>query len=204
MMYHHAHTKQDGFSLVETLVAVSILLIVMIGPMTISVSTARSTSFSSEQVEAFFLAQEGAELAQKARDQFLLDYFDDPVANPSPWGDFIDHTSGTYALCYQAVGCGLELVDGNTAGALATPKSCLNNACLLYLDGVGGRARYTYASSGNQETIYTRTISFSKIAIDGDDDDVKVVSEVTWYSGAFRQKQSVTVETHLFNVYKTP
>ena len=53
--------KQKGFSLVETLVAISILLIVIVGPMTISMSTAKSSSFASEQVQAFFLAQEGLE-----------------------------------------------------------------------------------------------------------------------------------------------
>ena len=206
MTYHHLHHKQDGFSLVETLVAISILLVVMIGPMTISMSTARSTSFSSEQVVAFFLAQEGAELAQRARDQFLLDFFDDPVANPTPWGDFLDETAaGQYGLCYQTAGCGLELVDGSAVGALAAPKSCASLGCKVYFDAAGGRARYTYAVSGNEQTDYTRTIRFTKVPVGASaDDDVRVVSEVTWRSGSFRQLQSVKVETHLFNVYETP
>jgi prepilin-type N-terminal cleavage/methylation domain-containing protein len=51
--------QQSGFSLVETLVAISLLLIMIVGPMAISAKTAKSTSFASEQVQAFFLAQEG-------------------------------------------------------------------------------------------------------------------------------------------------
>lgn len=49
----------------ETLVAITILLIVVVGPMKIIISASNSTSFSGEQVVAFFLAQEGAEIAQK-------------------------------------------------------------------------------------------------------------------------------------------
>lgn len=69
------YSKQSGFSLVETLVAITILLVVIIGPMTISSSAAKSTSFASEQVTAFFLAQEGAELIEKARNDLLLEHF---------------------------------------------------------------------------------------------------------------------------------
>lgn len=84
MMY--VRNTQSGFSLVETLVAITILLIVISGPLAISTSTARSTSFSSEQVEAFFLAQEGAELAQKIRDDLLLAAF---LTDPQDgWDDF--------------------------------------------------------------------------------------------------------------------
>ena len=41
MMFYQ--NKQSGFSLVETLVAISVLLIVVVGPMTISMRTAKST-----------------------------------------------------------------------------------------------------------------------------------------------------------------
>lgn len=210
MTYYHLHCKQQGFSLVETLVAVSILLIVIIGPMTISMSTARSTSFSSEQVVAFFLAQEGAELAQKARDQYILDHFL-PVSHANyrsnPWQNFTDITAaGEYASCYQSVGCGLELIDGNVNGELVSPPTgCANGACRLYFDSSGGRARYTHTATGNEATEYTRTLRFTPFAVGAAaNDDVRVISEVTWYSGAFRQQQSVKVETHLFNVYGTP
>jgi len=67
--------KQAGFSLVETLVSISILLLVIVGPMTITSRTAKSATFASEQVQAFFLAQEGVELAQKARSDLVLRKF---------------------------------------------------------------------------------------------------------------------------------
>src|SRR3989344_1273934 len=105
MMFYQ--NKQSGFSLVETLVAISVLLIVVVGPMTISMRTAKSTSFASEQVQAFFLAQEGLELAHKGRDDLLLQNFAGTINNS--WTRFTA-SNGTYQHCYAAVKRGQELL----------------------------------------------------------------------------------------------
>lgn len=192
---------QSGFSLVETLVAITILLVVIIGPMTISSTTAKSTSFASEQVIAFFLAQEGVELAQKARDDMILRNFLDATDSdydPNPWSDFTDDSSGPYEECYTSSGCGLEL-NTDSVGSLATPIDCASD-CQLYLDTSAGanRSRYTYTSGGNTETPFTREIFFQN---DGIDEEVRVISRVTWRTGSLSAGQQVQVETYLFNVY---
>ncbi len=196
-------TSQSGFSLVETLVAITILLLVIIGPLTISSSTVRSTAFASEQVAAFFLAQEGAELAQKGRDDFLLDHFrdtnSDPTvfasANPDPWSDF---KGATFSACSATGGCGLST--NNTGDVLV--RSCSSQSCLLYLDTRPGqiRSRYTYDGTIGSPTIFTRTVTFSPVGAD----EVSVVSTVTWRSGFSKDEQRVSVQTSLFNVYATP
>lgn len=189
-MMKKPHHFQTGFTLVETLVAITILLIVITGPMTISMSTARSTSFASEQVTAFFLAQEGAEIAQKLRDEELL------PALPGPgWNDFAD-TSGTYLLCFAITGCGLELNTDDDASPKAV-KNCAGGACKLYYESGGLRSRYTHQSVGTESTPFTRTITFTQVT----PSDVKVVSSVTWRTGTLRKIQEVKVETHLFDVY---
>jgi prepilin-type N-terminal cleavage/methylation domain-containing protein len=194
-------TNQGGFSLVETLVAITILLIVITGPMTISSTTARSTSYSSEQVIAFFLAQEGAELAQKARDDYVLDYFynkdNNITPNPSPWTRFTDVTSaGVYKNCF-ATGCGLELKDVSNIGELNTVINC-TSGCLLYYNNTSSakRAHYSYIAGTNEATKYSRVIKMSVVA-----GGVKVVSTVTWRTGSQRNSQKAEVETFLFNVY---
>ncbi len=197
---------QSGFSLVETLVAISILLIVMMGPMTISSSAARSTSFSSEQVTAFFLAQEGAELAQKVRDDLLIQYFvdsnPDPLVftplNPDPWTDF-STTNATYQFCYDTGGCGLLISNNPTGGVSITNCSDSQTACTLYLDTQTGnlRSRFTHTVGTNKTTPFTRKIYFQRI----NNDEVKVISRVTWRTGSLLREQKVEVETRLFNVY---
>jgi prepilin-type N-terminal cleavage/methylation domain-containing protein len=194
-------SKNNGFSLVETLVAITILSIIIVGPMTISSSAARSTSFSSEQVIAFFLAQEGAEIAQKARDDLILnDFATDPQTG---WDAFSDDDvlgSGKYKNCFVTVnpdGCGLGL----ETDAVATVKpaiDCGSANCQLYYKAGNGRSRYTYTAVGaDKKTPYTRTIKFERVGAD----QIKVTSKVTWRTGSQRKSQEVSVETYLFNVY---
>lgn len=186
--------KQSGFSLVETLVAISVLLIVVVGPMTISMRTAKSTSFASEQVQAFFLAQEGLELAQKGRDDLLLQHFDNSITDP--WSRFTS-SSGVYQYCYSVSGCGLEW--GGVAGSLATPVTCSTAAnCLLYRD-TAGRAWFTHSSIGATATPFTRRIYF----VD-DGDGVSVRSVVTWRTGSLVAEQTVEADTYLYNIYGNP
>lgn len=200
-MKYLPNTNQAGFSLVETLVAITILMIVVIGPLKISSSVARSTSYSSEQVIAFFLAQEGAELAQKARDDLLLDYYKTGVG--SPWTRFKDTSNaGAYRFCFDAnKGCGLEQKDTDNVGGLKTVVDCsAGNKCKLFYNNDGDRARYTYDDLGtNYDTDYTRVI---KMTLAGN--EVKVVSKVTWRTGNQRKEQAAVVETYLFNVYELP
>lgn len=197
-------TPQSGFSLVETLVAITILLIVIVGPLAIVSSAARSTMFASDQVTAFLLAQEGAELAQKARDDLVIAWFNNSSA-PDPWTTFTDiSNSGTFRSCFpdasgSAPGCGLE-IDTDAAGSIIV-QACDNSnptVCQLHFDSDSAeRARFTYTSSGNVFSGFTRVVKFQSISAN----EVRVVSEVTWFSGVSRNARKVEVETYLFNIY---
>lgn len=186
---------QSGFSLVETLVAITILLLVIIGPMTISMSTSRSTSYSSEQVVAYFLAQQGIEIAQKARDDIILNNFlpstdGNFVANP--WTTFVNSATGPYANCFNAAGCSLEM----SGGGLAAGSVCTGTNCRLYYDSGREPDRYNYDNSGTISP-YTRTVRFIQV----NSNEVRVVSRVYWQTGTRRDFQEVILETSLFNVY---
>jgi prepilin-type N-terminal cleavage/methylation domain-containing protein len=191
---------EQGFSLVETLVAITILLIVITGPMAISTQTARSTSFSSEQVLAFFLAQEGLEIAQKGRDDIILANF---VGEPVSWSNFIDKsTAGDYRHCFSATGCRLE-VNSDAAGSVKAPAEACSGttACKLYYNDASGRSRYTHTNTG-EETPYTRVVRFDRVPDADTAEQIKVTSTVTWRTGSQRQSQKIEVESYLFKVYE--
>jgi prepilin-type N-terminal cleavage/methylation domain-containing protein len=190
-------SQQSGFSLVETLVAITILLIVITGPMSISSSTAKSTSFASEQVVAFFLAQEGAEIAQRARDDLYLQNF--PSDLQQGWDDFTTETTGgPMEFCYTTNGCGLEL-NTDTEATLIAPFECSGDACRLYTGTLGERAYYTHEDVDNDKTIYSRVVTMEVVGTDLD--EVHVVSTVTWRTGSLIEDQEVVVETYLYNFY---
>lgn len=192
-MINYKH-QQSGFSLVETLVAITLLLLVIVGPMAISSQTAKSSTFASEQVQAFFLAQEGLELAQKARDDMRLDEFKGDIADG--WGEFVN-SSGAYGDCFSSNGCGLEW--GSTPGEVVV-NNCSGDSCRLYRS-TGGRSWFTYDSSGgNVQTPFTREIYFETNTTNAPDSDreVYVHSVVTWRTGSFAADQIVEVDTYLY------
>ncbi len=187
--------KQAGFSLVEMLVSISILLLVVTGPMTVTSRTSKSATFATEQVQAFFLAQEGLEIAQKLRDDILLAN----IASPGvAWTNFTN-TTGTYTFCYSLTGCGLEWALNDT---LATPADCsLTSGCKLRRDTRinPGRSLYTYTISANSEiTPFSRKIYLTS-TVDGR--GVRVRSVVSWRTGSLVAEQKVEVETYLYNIY---
>jgi type II secretory pathway pseudopilin PulG len=65
-----------GFTLVETLVAITILIMVIVGPMTIAQKGVQNAYFANDQVTAVFLAQEAIEGVRELRDKVALDVYD--------------------------------------------------------------------------------------------------------------------------------
>ncbi len=203
-MIYHTQQTQSGFSLVEMLVAVSILLLVIVGPMTVTSRAAKSSSFSTEQSQAFFLAQEGLELAQRERDNLLLANFlpVGPGHIANPWGIFRNNPAGgKYANCHAVGGCGLEWND--TATDLVLPINCaIVGNCQLHYDAGAKRSRFTHDDDGgaNEKTLFTRKIYFSE----ADNMKVRVRSVVTWRTGSVVAPQTVETQTYLYNIYAKP
>ena len=197
MIYQHTN-NQSGFSLVETLVAITILLIVITGPLTLVSNSARSTNFANDQVMANFLAQEGLELAQAARDNQLIPTFASGYSgtDDAAWNAFVD-SSGLYQNCFSANGCGLDQFT-DAAGTLNV-TDCLSTGagCQLYSNAdATQRAQYTHDNSGGNSTRYTRVIRMNSGS-----GQVEIVSRVTWRSDGQRAEQVVEAITYVFNVY---
>lgn len=192
MIYYK--NKQAGFSLVETLVAITLLLVIIVGPMAISSQTAKSSTFASEQVQAFFLAQEGLELAQKVRDDLRLDEFEGSVSDG--WDEFVN--GGDYSDCFGN-GCGLEWKD-SPAGEVNV-DDCSVDSCKLYRKtNTNSRSWFTYNPNNNENTPFTRTIYFITNTPQAPDSsrEVYVRSVVTWRTGSLVEQQVVEVETYLY------
>ncbi|MCA9365823.1 prepilin-type N-terminal cleavage/methylation domain-containing protein [Candidatus Kaiserbacteria bacterium] len=195
---HKDSTKDSaGFSLIEVLVAVSVLLLIMVGPMTIIVQSSRSSSFATDQATAYFLAQEGIELAQNIRDGYQLAHIKDPVATPNPWDDFKTAVND----CTSSGGCSLEMGSGvNPTVAVASCSG--TNPCRLYLDdGTGTKERQHFryddgAFAVNDKTKYKRAIT---ITFSGD--QAEVASTVTWKSEGILAESEVAVKTFLYDIY---
>ncbi len=63
---------KTGFTIVETLVAISILTIALTGPLAIVAQSLRASFYSRDQVTAYYLAQEAIEFIRNTRDNNSL------------------------------------------------------------------------------------------------------------------------------------
>lgn len=197
MILSHTHTSArtvHGFTLVETLVAISLLLIAVVGPMTFLTRSSQSTEVSNQQIPAVFLAQEGLELVQAERDNEFLEWFDNNGHNA--WTQF----RNTFAACEgDGNPCAVEITDSGDVEVTACGST--DNNCFLYYNETNDRSRYTYEDSTDAvATPYRRYIYLEVI---DSDREVRVVSRVEWRSGSLIDQQVAEVETALLNIYAT-
>ena len=67
-----SHQKTSrGFTLIETLVAVSLLAVVIVAPMSLTTQSLSSAYYARDQMTAFHLAQEAIESVRSVRDEIF-------------------------------------------------------------------------------------------------------------------------------------
>lgn len=181
-MYFHQHKKNNtrGLSLIETLIAISILLIAIVGPMTIAARSLQTAIFAREQTAAFYLAQEGIELTLQYREQEALNEI-----FGSGDGDYWDWRPN---VCTNTIACSFD--------RLGNEERCTTGDCLLYSDA-GEDVKYVHDSGGNTATPYTREITIDMSVANV----AEVTSVVSWTSPLFNVTTAVTAETFVYNIY---
>ncbi len=196
-MTHHLTSR--GFTLLEALVAVTILTLSVAGPFYAGTLVLHTILASSDRITASYLAQEGLEYVRAMRDQT---YFEALAAGEitgiNPQGFFLDRFLGGASASYSIQNC-FGSGDGSTACYLdsaappiqdshlhmcADPQSCPP----LYLQN----NLYTTSSAGATTTPFARTLQFYSVTADW----VQVVSTVTFTD--FGQSYTVSVTDYLY------
>lgn len=178
--------KQSGYSLVEVLIAITILLISIIGPFTIAQTGLKNSLLAKDQNTAFFLALEGLEAVVKMREDNALPRF---VSDPAH-----DVWSSVGVLGIASLGCTSDTPCGIDIDSFELFRCDDGGAtCDLYLFD-SGRDRYRHDETGGTETKYRR-----ELAIDVDANRLHVESVVTWGPGA---EERVELETYIYNIYE--
>jgi len=142
--------KQTGFSLIEVIVAIYILLIGIVGVMALTINTTKAGAVSSSKLIAANLAQEGIEVVKNIRD---LNY------GENGWADW-----------HAAIASGDYLVQYNST-ALISPY--VDNAYFLYDTGL-----YNYDTGSTNKYKFKRKITIENT--DPSYRYLKVISTVGW------------------------
>lgn len=172
------HTQ--GFTLVETLVAIAILMIAIVGPY-YSVQQAITASYvSRDSLIATSLAQEGAEYIYFIRDNNYL-------ATPSNlWTQGMDNC----LVSMHPYGCTVDPSQTLPANALAY---CTSSVCpALNLNTTSGI--YTQAA-GSPATKFTRTVKVT--AVPSHPEEMIITSQVSWTTN--HSSYTTTVTENIYN-----
>jgi len=163
-----------GFTLIETLVAISILVTAIVGPMTLASQALSSAYYARDQVTAFHLAQEAVETIRNVRDSNILKNVEGTQTNllagiPSTGGApfTVETRNNQMSLC----------------GGECPP---LQNNGEFY--GYGNPSQW-------EDTRFTRTVWANGVG-EGDE-EVRITVEVKWQTGSFQERR-VTISVNLY------
>lgn len=172
--------NNKGFTMVETLVAVAILMISIVGPLTIAEKGLTAAIYARDQVIASFLAQDAMEYIKNMRDN--------NINTNASWLAGI--TSNGQCDSTSNI-CTIDTTP-SALPVISQQSSCLNSSCTLYNDGQGYNT-----VAGGRPTQFNRYFYITNNIIDT---QATIIVKVEWANGTVQN--AVTLENQIFNVYK--
>jgi len=167
-----------GFTIVESLVAISVLMVLIAAPLSAGQDGLRNAFLSRDKMTASFLAQDVLEYLRNKRDSNVI--------QGGAWNSFFD-------ICAEE-SCVIDTVNDR----IEYYSTCLDCALLQKNQATGlyGYKEYDPGGGAWDKTIFSRDVSIVSLS----DDEIEVVVNVTWKTGTFNQ--SLTVSSRLFNWLK--
>ncbi len=184
----HRIATSRAFTLVETLIAVSLLAVAIVAPMSLTTQSLSSAYYARDQMTAFHLAQEAMESVRAVRDENILANQADLLATIPPGNQpfVIDSRDNQMTICDK----------GSPAECpyLRTPVSASAPAFYAYRDFDSNEDIYTIPV-GWTDTRFRRTIKAEMLA--GTNDEMRITVTVAWKTGAYKER-TITMRENLY------
>jgi type II secretory pathway pseudopilin PulG len=177
----HLTSGSRGFTLIETFVAITILTVSVSAPLSLASQSLHAAQYAKDQVVAFNLAQEAIEVVRARRDRNLIDI----IKNGSTvsWRDGIP--------AQEVGGAAKPFTVDTVTGEI---KECASVCGLLHFDETTGFYGY---DDNTDPSKFTRTVTAS-VRNTPDQNEMVVVSTVTWRSGVIGGVRQVTLEEEMY------
>ena len=189
--------NMKGFTLIETMVAVTILAFAVAGPLFTASRVVVSAQTARDQLTASYLAQEGIEYVRAMRDnEYLSSYLAGGTdISGVAWVNFLNGGDRASITACRTTTCTLDPAREMGSGSGFSLQPCSGDSCgPLYLANGIYTQRIDIANS--VKTAFTRTIQVVDIPnTPGEYPDKRLISTVSWsFHGIPR---SVTVSDHI-------
>lgn len=171
-----------GFTLIETLVAIMLVTIAMLGPYQVVQRALNVSYVARDQLIASSLAEEALEYTRAVRDRNFL--YNMSAGSPRSWFYSMDGNGG--ANCAAPRRCVVDPTQNTIAAcAIDTGTPCPR----LYLSN---SSIYTQVTSGTTQTRFTRYIQLTSIS----STEMQVTVTVTWITNTVPYSVTVTDTFH--------
>jgi len=183
----------SGFTLIETLVAVTVLTVAVAAPLSLAAQSLLAAFNARDQVTAFHLAQEAIETVRAQRDHNLLEIV--------KTGNNIDWLSGLSVETRDLNGdietekpFKVDAIATNTGNNFIDCSGTLGTSCeyLLFNKTVG-----LYGHETGDASRFRRFVRITEVA-GTNKEEVIVRAEVQWRTGRLGGVRSVVIEENIF------
>lgn len=206
-MKKYINNKRRGFTIIETLVAITVLTLAITAPLLIITQALRASYYSRDQITAFYLAQEAIEYIRNVRDETTLDASKFDV----DWLEDVTGGTGCAArgTCVNKYDDAVPLYKFNILpnGSGYDFESCSSIDCapMTYNQAPAGN-ELPFGGGAADSSIFSRTIWLSTVpgdpkVPDAEDGiplrEVMIHVEIKWRQGTAEHR--FVLEDHLLN-----
>lgn len=174
------NNSKHGFTLVETLVAIAILLVSVVGPLSIVAGSVATANLAKDQVLVYYLAQEEIELIKNKRDSNILENRN--------WLDGLN-------TC--VTGCTIEASDLSVQPCLDIEDVC----AAIYKNDSGNVKIFSHTGPLENKTSFKRITNIEVSGTNNNEYDIEVT--IKWSTGSLYGSGSIdktfTIHSRIFN-----